>query len=236
MKICCSQEHYDKVVQYAKSINDKTLENCLERLKQWEKNAENRPCEIELYYDHAPYSFDSANVILTGIQALFRRTAVSWNRRVFAVIMERFHGMEHTYLTYMRQSVLGSLMQYGVLFLCRRHDDSILISCCKIAVCRATPRRRPCRVGCLKNHPRFARAFFSAKPCRDAGKQTTGTTRNKNACTLAGRQCITINIRSHDYRPEDTEQASRGYRTELFSIRQRKEAVTRMLDILKETP
>lgn len=50
MKICCSQEHYDKVVQYAKSINDKTLENCLERLKQWEKN-ENRPCEIELYYD-----------------------------------------------------------------------------------------------------------------------------------------------------------------------------------------
>ena len=44
MKICCSQEHYDKVVQYAKSINDKTLENCLERLKQWEKN-ENRPSE-----------------------------------------------------------------------------------------------------------------------------------------------------------------------------------------------
>lgn len=33
MKICCSQEHYDKVVQYAKSINDKTLENCLERLR-----------------------------------------------------------------------------------------------------------------------------------------------------------------------------------------------------------
>ena len=56
MKICCSQEYYDKVVQYAKSINDKTLENCLERLKQWEKN-ENHPCEIELYYDHAPYSF-----------------------------------------------------------------------------------------------------------------------------------------------------------------------------------
>jgi hypothetical protein len=39
--------------------------------------------------------------------------------------------------------------------------------------------------GCLeKNHPRFAPVFFSAKPCRDAGKQTTGTTRNKNACTL----------------------------------------------------
>lgn len=68
MKICCSQEHYDKVVQYAKSINDKTLENCLERLKQWEKN-ENRPCEIELYYDRLIRS-DSANVIRTGIQAL----------------------------------------------------------------------------------------------------------------------------------------------------------------------
>jgi len=35
-----------------------------------------------------------------------------------------------------------------------------------------------------KNHPRFAPVFFPAKPCKDAGKQTTGTTRNKNACTL----------------------------------------------------
>ena len=41
MKICCSQEHYDKVVQYAKSINDKTLENCLERLKQFDPEDEN---------------------------------------------------------------------------------------------------------------------------------------------------------------------------------------------------
>lgn len=69
MKICCSQEHYDKVVQYAKSINDKTLENCLERLKQWEKN-ENRPCEIELYYDQRHIRSDSANAIRTEIQAL----------------------------------------------------------------------------------------------------------------------------------------------------------------------
>ena len=29
MKIMCTQEHYDKVVQYAKSINDKTLWECL---------------------------------------------------------------------------------------------------------------------------------------------------------------------------------------------------------------
>lgn len=34
MKICCSQEHYDKVVQYANSIQDRTLQNCLERLQQ----------------------------------------------------------------------------------------------------------------------------------------------------------------------------------------------------------
>ena len=114
--------------------------------------------------------------------------------------------MEHTYLTYMRQSVLGSLMQYGVPFFYAADmmtASSFLAA--KIAVCRATPARRPCRAGCLeKNHPRFAPVFFSAKPCRDAGKQTTGTTRKTG--------------------------------TELFSIRQRKEAVTRMLDILKETP
>ena len=54
MKILCSQEHYDKVVQYAESIGDTTLQKCLERLKSWEKNP-NRPCEIELYYDFAPY-------------------------------------------------------------------------------------------------------------------------------------------------------------------------------------
>lgn len=37
MKILCSQEHYDKVVQYAESIGDTTLQRCLERLKSWEK-------------------------------------------------------------------------------------------------------------------------------------------------------------------------------------------------------
>jgi len=86
----------------------------------------------------------------------------------------------------MRQSVLGSLIQYGVPFFYA--GDMMTASsflAAKIAVCRATPARRPCRAGWLeKNHPRFAPVFFSAKPCRDAGKQTTGTTRNKNACTL----------------------------------------------------
>lgn len=55
MKIRC-QEHYDKVVEYAKSIGDTTFQNCIERLKQWEKNSNGR-YEIELYRDFAPHSF-----------------------------------------------------------------------------------------------------------------------------------------------------------------------------------
>lgn len=92
MKICCSQEYYDKVVQYAKSINDKTLENCLERLKQWEKN-ENRPCEIELYYDHAPYSFGFRERYPDGNIGIVGGLLYHGNPdESFAVIMERFHG------------------------------------------------------------------------------------------------------------------------------------------------
>ena len=115
-----------------------------------------------------------------------RRTAVSWKS---GRILCRHHGtfprMEHTYLTYMRQSVLGASCNMGFPFLCRRHDDSILISCCKNS-CLPRNSRKAALPGWLsgKNHPRFAPVFFSAKPCRDAGKQTTGTTRNKNACTL----------------------------------------------------
>lgn len=56
MKIMCRQEHYDKVINYAKSINDTTLDACFERLRSWESNT-NRPCEIEIHYDFAPYSF-----------------------------------------------------------------------------------------------------------------------------------------------------------------------------------
>ena len=55
MKILC-QEHYDKVVKYAKEIGDTSLDNCLKRLEQWENNP-NCPCEIELYRDFAPHSF-----------------------------------------------------------------------------------------------------------------------------------------------------------------------------------
>ena len=109
MKICCSQEHYDKVVQYAKSINDKTLENCLERLKQWENNDktlenclerlkqweknENRPCEIELYYDHAPYSFGFRERYPDGKTGIVGGLLYHGNPdESFAVTMERFHG------------------------------------------------------------------------------------------------------------------------------------------------
>ena len=41
------QEHYDKVVEYAKSIGDNTLQQCIEQLQQWEKNS-NGKYEIEL--------------------------------------------------------------------------------------------------------------------------------------------------------------------------------------------
>ena len=50
------QEHYDKVVQYAESIGDSTLRECLERLERREQNP-HHPCQIELYRDFAPYSF-----------------------------------------------------------------------------------------------------------------------------------------------------------------------------------
>ena len=66
MKIRC-QEHYDKVVEYAKSIGDTTFQNCIERLKQWEKNSNGR-YEIELYRDFAPHSFGmTLKVSITSI-------------------------------------------------------------------------------------------------------------------------------------------------------------------------
>lgn len=90
MKIKC-QEHYDKVAEY-KSIGDTTFQNCIERLKQWEKNSGGR-YEIELYYDFAPYSFgfaertpDGRNGIVGGLLYHGRPD------ESFAVMMEPFHG------------------------------------------------------------------------------------------------------------------------------------------------
>lgn len=56
MKIFC-QERYDEAMKHASETNDSTLQECLDRLKSWETNNPNRPCEIELHYDHAPLSF-----------------------------------------------------------------------------------------------------------------------------------------------------------------------------------
>ena len=64
MKIMCKQEYYNQVVQYAESIKDTSLQNCMERLEAWEKNPD-RPCEIELYHDWAPYSFGSEGCSIT---------------------------------------------------------------------------------------------------------------------------------------------------------------------------
>ena len=61
MKIKC-QEHYEKVAEYAKSIGDTTFQNCIERLKQWEKNSNGR-YEIELSRDFTP---DESFAVMIG--------------------------------------------------------------------------------------------------------------------------------------------------------------------------
>jgi hypothetical protein len=53
MQIRC-EERYKEAMAYAEKTNNNTLQNCLGRLEQWEKN---RDCEIILYYDHSPLSF-----------------------------------------------------------------------------------------------------------------------------------------------------------------------------------
>lgn len=55
MRIFC-QEWYDEAVRYAEEINDPSLQDCLDRLKNWETNP-HCPCEIQLHKDFAPYSF-----------------------------------------------------------------------------------------------------------------------------------------------------------------------------------
>lgn len=60
MKIIC-RKYYDEVVRYAESIGDETLQECLDRLEHWEQQP-GHPCEIELYRDWAPYSFDFSHL------------------------------------------------------------------------------------------------------------------------------------------------------------------------------
>ena len=74
MKIRC-QEHYDKVVEYAKSIGDTTFQNCIERLKQWEKNSNGR-YEIELYRDLRKWPLTEAGVLSEDCFTMENRTSL----------------------------------------------------------------------------------------------------------------------------------------------------------------
>lgn len=53
MVIKC-EERYNEAMDYAAKTGDKTLQDCIERLKQWETN---QNCEILLCEDFAPLSF-----------------------------------------------------------------------------------------------------------------------------------------------------------------------------------
>ena len=96
MKIL-NEEHFENVRRYAESIGDTSLQKCLERLKSWEENPD-CPCEISLYYDHAPYSFgftqrypDGSIGIVGGL--LYHGIP----DQSFAVTLEPFHGWQiHT--------------------------------------------------------------------------------------------------------------------------------------------
>ena len=56
-------------MQYAESIDDKTLHECLKRLERREQNPHHL-CEIELYKDFAPYSFLFKERYPMGVWAL----------------------------------------------------------------------------------------------------------------------------------------------------------------------
>ena len=53
MEIHC-QEKFDEVKKYAESIGDQTFNNCIERLKEWEKDGKHT---VHLYNDFAKHSF-----------------------------------------------------------------------------------------------------------------------------------------------------------------------------------
>ena len=92
-----NKEHFENVKCYAESIGDTSLQKCLERLKSWEGNPD-YPCEISLYYDHAPYSFGFTQCYPDG------RTGIVGGLlyhgipdRSFAVTLQPFHGWQiHT--------------------------------------------------------------------------------------------------------------------------------------------
>ena len=59
------QEHYNKVVEYAKSIGDNTLQQCIERLQQWEKNSNGK---LKSTGTSHPIRSDSPKELPTGGQ------------------------------------------------------------------------------------------------------------------------------------------------------------------------
>ena len=77
MKILC-QEHYDKVVKYAKEIGDTSLDNCLKRLEQWENN---------------PNSFGFRECYPDGKTGIVGGLIYHGNPdRSYSVLLEPFHG------------------------------------------------------------------------------------------------------------------------------------------------
>lgn len=52
MVIKC-EERYNEAMEFAEKIGDKSLQDCLNRLKSWERDG----LTIYLYKDFAPYSF-----------------------------------------------------------------------------------------------------------------------------------------------------------------------------------
>jgi hypothetical protein len=53
MQIKC-EERYKEAMAYAEKTGNNTLQDCLERLEQWEIN---RKYEVTLYHDFSPLSF-----------------------------------------------------------------------------------------------------------------------------------------------------------------------------------
>lgn len=92
------QEHYDKVVEYAKSIGDNTLQQCIERLQQWEKNS-NGKYEIELYWDFAPPFVRIRRKNSRRTDWSRRRGTLSWQTgRIIRRDAQSVPWMEHTHL------------------------------------------------------------------------------------------------------------------------------------------
>lgn len=101
------QEHYNKVVEYAKSIGDNTLQQCIERLQQWEKNS-NGKYEIELYRDFAPHSFGFAERTPDGRTGVVG--GVLYHGRPdesYAVMLNPFHGWSSKHSIFRYDNFIG---------------------------------------------------------------------------------------------------------------------------------